>query len=121
MIERVQEWVELAVLAITVFASLVIVFGFLRAATRHVRVWRAEDRSAAFVEFRTSLSVDLLLGLEILVIADVIETITVEPDAHSLAVLAFLVVIRTAISWSTSLQIEGRWPWQPAKETSTDA
>ena len=50
-------------------------------------------------------------------LADVIETITVKPTFRSLAVLAGLVIIRTAVSWTLALEIEGRWPWQtPAKD-----
>ena len=58
----------------------------------------------------------MTLGLEILVLADVIETITVTPTYQSLAVLAFLVVVRTVVSWTLGLEIEGRWPWQPEME-----
>jgi uncharacterized membrane protein len=58
----------------------------------------------------------LLLGLEILVVADVIETITVEQTFESLSVLGLLVLLRTFVSWTLTLEIEGRWPWQPAVE-----
>ena len=57
----------------------------------------------------------LLLGLEILVVADVIETITVRPTFESLAALGILVILRTILSWTLSLEAEGRWPWQPAE------
>jgi len=55
-----------------------------------------------------------MLGLEILVIADVIETITAKPTFASQVLLACLVVIRTIISWTLFLEVEGRWPWQAA-------
>ncbi len=56
-----------------------------------------------------------MLGLEILVVADVIETITTKPTFRSLAALAFLVAIRTVFSWTLFLEVEGRWPWQAVK------
>ena len=56
-----------------------------------------------------------MLGLEILVVADVIETITVRPTFESLAALGILVILRTILSWTLSLEVEGRWPWQPAE------
>lgn len=113
MLEQSREIAEIAASLIEVFSAAVIVFGFIRALANYTRVRRAEDREAAFVAFRGQLGMDLLLGLEILIVADVIESITVEASARSLAVLAFLIVIRTMISWSTSLEVEGRWPWQP--------
>jgi len=61
---------------------------------------------------------DLLLGLEILVVADVTDSITLNASYESLVILAFLVVIRTIVSWTISLQVEGRWPWQPEREGS---
>lgn len=54
----------------------------------------------------------LLLGLEVVVAADIVKTIAVEPTLMSLAVLAGLVLIRTFLSWTLVLEIEGRWPWQ---------
>jgi len=50
------------------------------------------------------------------VVADVIETITTVPTFSSLGVLAFLVFVRTIVSWTLILEMEGRWPWQTAEE-----
>ena len=50
--------------------------------------------------------------LEVLVLADVIETITVPPTFESLMYLAAIVLVRTAVSWTLTLEAEGRWPWQ---------
>ena len=113
MLEQFKAIAEAAAGLIEVFAAAVIVFGFLRALITYVMVLRIEARAGAFVTFRAQLGMDLLLGLEILVVADVIDTIVVDQSARSLGVLAFLVVVRTILSWSTTLQAEGRWPWQP--------
>jgi len=114
--EHIREGFEVAVGVIELVAVLVIVIGFVRASVAYTRSRRAADREKAFVAFRSRLGMNMLLGLEILVIADVIESITVEPSYMSLTVLAFLVVLRTIVSWTTSLQVEGRWPWQPEAE-----
>jgi len=58
----------------------------------------------------------LLLGLEILVAADIVRTVVLEPTLQSIAVLGLLVLIRTFLSWALVVEIEGRWPWQPARE-----
>jgi uncharacterized membrane protein len=55
-----------------------------------------------------------LLGLEVLVAADIVRTIALELTALSLALLAGLVLVRTFLSWALSLEIEGHWPWQRA-------
>jgi uncharacterized membrane protein len=64
--------------------------------------------------FRTSLARGILLGLEFLVAADIIGTVAVDPTLENLAVLALIVLIRTFLSFSLQLEIEGRWPWQRA-------
>lgn len=95
-----------------VVGVLVIVAGFVFA------LWRAaqrlaEKRSAeAYEAVRATFGRSVLLGLEILVAADLIRTIAVEPTLKNLAVLAALVGIRTFLSWSLEVEIDGRWPWQ---------
>ncbi|MGN0123357.1 MAG: DUF1622 domain-containing protein, partial [Rhodococcus sp. (in: high G+C Gram-positive bacteria)] len=62
------------------------------------------------------------LGLEFLVAADIIKTVAVTPTFTSVGVLAVIVLIRTFLSWSLQLEIDGRWPWQrsvPESETTT--
>ena len=89
-----------------------IVVGFVRAAWRYARRLGDKTRKDNFNLFKVELGDALLLGLEILVLADVIETITVTPTFESLAYLAAIVVVRTAVSWTLTLEAEGRWPWQ---------
>ena len=55
----------------------------------------------------------LLLGLEILVAADIVRTVALEATLESVVVLALLVLVRTFLSWALEVEIEGRWPWQP--------
>ncbi len=57
-----------------------------------------------------------MLGLEILVAADIIETVALETTLVSVAVLGLLVLIRILLSWSLAVETEGRWPWQPKRE-----
>ena len=54
----------------------------------------------------------ILLGLEILVAADIISTVTLTPTMESVIVLGIIVLIRTFLSWSLALELDGRWPWQ---------
>ncbi|MEO1702334.1 MAG: DUF1622 domain-containing protein [Pseudomonadota bacterium] len=74
------------------------------------------DGATAYRTFRRSLAQGILLGLEFLVAADIIGTVAIEPSLQNLGNLAIIVAIRTFLSWSLELEIEGRWPWQ--KSTS---
>lgn len=56
-----------------------------------------------------------LLGLEFLVAADVIKTVALEPTLSNVAVLGLPVLVRTLLSWTLTVEIEGRWPWQAQK------
>jgi len=119
MIEQVRGILEAGGGLIELFAVAVMIVGFVWALVKYGQAIRATGRAAAFPIFRARLGMAILVGLEILVVADVIETITVEPTFRSLAVLAFLVVVRTIVSWTTALQVEGRWPWQAETEEDT--
>jgi uncharacterized membrane protein len=70
------------------------------------------DLTDAVAKFRSSLGRAILLGLEFLIAADIINTVAVTPTLMSVAVLAGIVAIRTFLSFSLELEIEGRWPWQ---------
>lgn len=114
MIEQILEFLDKAGAAISLIAVAVIVVGFLGAAARYIRNFRECGPKRSFAQFKVDLGRPLLLGLEILVVADVIETITTTPTFASLAALGILVLIRTAVSWTLTVEVEGHWPWQAA-------
>ena len=116
MTEQILEYLEKAGYAISLFAVAMIIVGFAIAAWRYARRFREMTQENNFDIFKVELGGVLMLGLEILVLADVIETITVTPTFLSLAVLAAIVIIRTAVSWTLALETEGRWPWQAPVE-----
>ena len=68
--------------------------------------------SPVYSRFKRVLGRAILLGLELLVAADIIKTVAVTPTLDSVVVLAVIVLIRTFLSWSLELEISGRWPWQ---------
>ena len=112
----ILEYLEKAGVVISLFAVAMIVAGFVRAAWRYARRFVDTARQANFDLFKVELGGSLLLGLEILVLADVIDTITVTPTFESLTYLAAIIVVRTAVSWTLTLETEGRWPWQAPTE-----
>jgi uncharacterized membrane protein len=66
---------------------------------------------SAYSRYRKDLGQAILLGLEVLVIGDIVETVAFDPTAESVAVLAGIVLIRTFLSFSIDIELEGRWPW----------
>ncbi len=115
MIE-ILEYLEKAGVIISLLAVGLIVAGFIRAAWRYAQRFGDSARKENFNIFKVELGNALLLGLEILVLADVIETITVTPTLESLAHLAAIIILRTIVSWSLTLETEGHWPWQAPAE-----
>lgn len=67
---------------------------------------------AAYRDLRRNLGKAILLGLELLVAADIIRSVAVDPTFTSIGVLGLIIVIRTFLSWSLEVEINGRWPWQ---------
>ena len=61
--------------------------------------------------YKTQLGKALLLGLELLVAADIIQTVTLERTMQNVLMLAVLVLVRTFLSWSLIVEMEGHWPW----------
>src|SRR5215212_9106812 len=68
----------------------------------------------AYRVVRTVFGRSILLGLEFLVAADIIRTVAVQPSLENVAVLGLIVLIRTFLSFSLEVEIDGRWPWQSA-------
>jgi uncharacterized membrane protein len=75
-------------------------------------VYMARAKSFAYNQYKIALGKSLLLGREVLVAADIVKTIAIELTFVSLSLLAGLVLVRTFLSWSLVLEIEGRFPWQ---------
>lgn len=72
----------------------------------------------AFHLYRANLGRGILLGLELLVAADIIGTVAVTPSIENLIILGLIVLIRTFLSFSLEVEIEGRWPWRRAEQES---
>jgi uncharacterized membrane protein len=90
--------------------ATILVVGGLGAFARFAREI-ALRRDDAFGDLRKNLGRVILLGLEVLIIADIIRTIVVEQSVQSVAVLGIIVVIRVVLSFSLEVEIDGMWPW----------
>ncbi|MCP3053552.1 DUF1622 domain-containing protein [Aurantimonas marianensis] len=101
--------------SIEVVGIIVIVIGTIVATVTFLRDRTAGNVSDSFHRFRSGLGRAILLGLEFLVAADIINTVAIEPTMESVLVLGGIVLIRTFLSFSLEVEIEGRWPWRRAQ------
>ena len=108
---QVTRWAHLMARGIEAVGIAVIVLGALSATGAFAWHVRMGVRSA-YRAYREHLGHAILLGLEFLVAADIIGTVAVEPSFENLGVLAFIVAIRTFLSFTLEVEITGRWPWQ---------
>jgi uncharacterized membrane protein len=111
----IKEFVEIAGDAAEIAGVALILGGLVIASARYALAWK-DPGVSRYRHYRHDLGRAILLGLEVLVAADIIQTVTFTPTMDSVAVLAMIVVIRTFLSWSLALELDGRWPWQRAAE-----
>ena len=104
-------WKEPITRAVELVGVAVILVGAVLSTLRFVMRWTSSGLNVASREYRQHLGRAILLGLEFLVAGDIINTVAVDPTFQSVGVLAGIVVIRTFLSFSLEVEIEGRWPW----------
>lgn len=117
-------WIERAAVGIELLAVAQIVLMIAVSTIAYVvdRYVRGLDKRKVFSVYRSRLGQGLLLGLEILVAADVVRTVALAPTLENVLILGLLVVIRTFLSWSLVVELEGHWPWQAShKQAAEDA
>jgi uncharacterized membrane protein len=111
--ENILVWIDYAALAIEIVAVLVIVLSIFYSMFRYFfeGIFKKENE-IRYLELKSRIGRSLLLGLEILVAADIIRTVALEATLERVATLGLLVLIRTFLSWSLVIEIEGNWPWK---------
>ena len=117
--ESILEWIELAALAIEILAVVIIVVAIAGATGHYLYLaLRRQHEHDIYRQYKTRLGKALMLGLEVLIAADIVGTVALEATLESIVFLGLLVLIRTFLSWSLAVEIDGRWPWQakPEKE-----
>jgi uncharacterized membrane protein len=111
--ERVVQIFELVGVAVLALGGVI---GFLRYGLRYVR----REQGDSFGILRHDIGRAILLGLEILIIADIVKTITIETTFESAASLGLIVLVRTFLSFSLEIELYGAPPWRRA-ETSPES
>ncbi len=105
---------EKLTMAVEAAAIAVIILGILIATGIYIfRLLRKQGWIESFESYRRGLGRMLILSLEFLVAADIMRSVLIEePTFRSIGLLGLLVLIRTFLSWSLEMEIDGRWPWQ---------
>lgn len=108
IIEAAGEIVDLAGVAVIIIGAVIASVSALRSLLRR-------SGRPVYEAYRQQLGRSILLGLELLVAADIIRTVAVTPTFESLGVLALIVLIRTFLSYTLQLEVTGRLPWQQSR------
>lgn len=108
-----REWIEMSSEGIQALAVVIIVVSIIWGFVRYV-LQLAKRTANSYSEYKRLLGRSLILALEILVAADVIRTVLLDLTAKGMEILGALVVVRTFLSWSLVVELEGHWPWQSA-------
>ena len=108
-IELIGYAFELAGVAVLVIGSIL---AFVRSIVSLIQL---RDGPAAYRHLRLYLGRSIVVGLELLIAADIIRSVAIEPTFTSVGVLGLLVLVRTFLSWSLDVEINGEWPWQRSR------
>ncbi|MEV1247467.1 DUF1622 domain-containing protein [Nonomuraea sp. NPDC050022] len=113
---QVKDVIELIGTVLDIAGVAVIAAGLVIATiTYGVSLARSRQVAGLYQAFRRNVGRSILLGLEFLVGADIIKTVAVSPTFQSVGVLAIIVAVRTFLSVSLQVELDGRWPWQPPR------
>jgi uncharacterized membrane protein len=112
LLEVITEWIEGTATAIEVAGVAVTAAGSAFAVAR--TLLRPSPPQGRYKALREDVGRAILLGLELLVAADIIRTVSEDPTLEGVVVLALIVLVRTFLSFTLQLELDGRWPWQRA-------
>ena len=111
MIATLAHYIDLIAKIVEVIGVLIMFFGLFFAFYRGIRLTSGFNHET-YIEIRQTVGKSILLGLEVLIAADIMATVVTEPTLRSVLVLGFIVLIRTFLSLSLQVELEGKFPWQ---------
>ena len=112
---QIREWMELASLGVEVLAVAIMIV-FIIFGTAHWLIHSMKNVGEAYKRYRVVLGKTMLVGLELLVAADIIRTVALDLTLLNIGLLGAIVLVRTFLGWTLTVEVEGRWPWQKDKE-----
>lgn len=102
--------------AIEAVGVLVIVVGSCIASVAFIRTFRNLPEGLAYTTYRRQLGRSIILGLEFLIAGDIVRTVVVADTLENVAILGLIILIRSFLSATLHLEVEGRWPWQGERQ-----
>jgi uncharacterized membrane protein len=115
-----EEWMERVVQAFEVAGVGILAIGSLAALVGAARDLSRGERGVAYEHARQNVGRAVLLGLEVLIIADIVQTITIDATIESAGTLALIVLVRTFLSFSLEIELEGVVPWHRRRGNDRD-
>ena len=113
----IHAWIEIAVQGLEALAAVIMVTFILAGTVRWLLHTRREI-VGAYASYRVALGKSLLVGLELLVATDILRTVALDTTMANIVTLGVLVLVRTFLGWTLTVEVEGRWPWQATAKSS---
>ena len=110
--QEAMEWIARGVESVGV--AILVVGSLIALCRAGIHLMKRQDPTQVYRRLRSFLGRSILLGLEVLVAADLIRTVAVDPSLENVGVLGLIVLIRTFLSFSLDIEIDGRLPWRTA-------
>ena len=111
---------EAVVIAFEVAGIAILAIGSLRALVTAGAALARGQRTGVYQRARVQVGQAILLGLEVLIIADIVQTVTIDPTIESAATLGIIVLVRTFLSFSLEIELEGVVPWHRRRAQQAD-
>ena len=113
---QITEVISISGYAIEAVGVLVVILGSCLSSVTFIRTFRQLPEGIAYRTFRRQLGRSIILGLEFLIAGDIIRTVVVADTLENVTVLGLIILIRTFLSVTLHLEVEGRWPWQAERQ-----
>ena len=115
-----KELISVVGYGIETVGVLIIAVGCAVASIRFLSHFRKEPKGSAYGMYRRQLGRSIILGLEVLIAGDIIRTVVVADTFKNIAILGLIILIRTFLSFTLHLEVEGRWPWKQMKDNDNN-
>ena len=112
-----EEWMENVVKAFEIAGVVMLAVGSIVTLVRAATVLARGEHHAAYQTARQGIGRSVLLGLEVLIIADIVQTVTIDPTFESAIILGLIVLVRTFLSFSLEIELEGTLPWRRQQQS----
>ena len=115
-----EEWMENVDKAFEIAGVVMLAVGSIVTLVRAATVLARGQHHTAYQTARQGIGRSVLLGLEVLIIADIVQTVTIDPTFESAVILGLIVLVRTFLSFSLEIELEGTLPWRRQRQPNAE-